>query len=76
MCLGPFSAYWVAMSSHEMRVCAQSYCISLGHVLWISLEACFFSGGGEQRQEELICGKEESGEELKGEEGGEMAARM
>lgn len=34
------------MSSHEMRVCAQSYCILLGHVLWISLEACFFSGGG------------------------------
>lgn len=37
--LRPFSYYWIASPSLDMRVCAWSYCILLGP--W---EACFFLG--------------------------------
>lgn len=37
-----FSSYWLALSSPDMRVWAQSYHSLLGHVQWITLGGIFF----------------------------------
>lgn len=51
--LGPFSSYWVALPSLDMRVTAWSYCILLCHVWLMSLGDLLFSGGEKRRKR--IC---------------------
>jgi hypothetical protein len=63
LCLGPFSSYWFALSSLDMKVCSQSYCILLGHLLKISQGGLlFFVFVWREMEEESIWGRWEVGE--------------
>lgn len=62
-----FWSYWVALPSLDMRAFAQSYCILLCCIQFISLDACFSFLFFLKGNREVV----DLGRELEGEEEGE-----